>query len=161
MAHYTLIARVNAGEGKFPFRNVQFSKSHRPIPIENATYYIRPSSGKRTPIKTGKDVAVAHTALIRMEDGQAPDTLAAVRAGPPSVVPGAVLRKTVADAAREYIERRKQKSHKTLTWLSQRRQPVRPKLQEDLLRPDLPRQNARLSSRVADSPIETDRQADR
>ena len=26
MAHYTLIARINAGDGKFPFVNVQFSK---------------------------------------------------------------------------------------------------------------------------------------
>ena len=39
MAHYTLIARINAGDGKFPFVNVQFSKNHRPIPIEGATYF--------------------------------------------------------------------------------------------------------------------------
>jgi hypothetical protein len=71
MAHYTLIARINSGDGKFPFVNVQFSKNHRPIPIEGATDYLRPSSsGKRTPIKIGKDAAVAHTALVRMEDGQ-------------------------------------------------------------------------------------------
>jgi hypothetical protein len=72
MAHYTLIARVNAADGKFPFVNVQFSKNHRPIPIERAAYYYlrQSSSGKHTPIKIGKDVAVAHTALIRMEDGQ-------------------------------------------------------------------------------------------
>ena len=38
MAHYTLIARINAGDGKFPFVNVQFSKNHRPIPIERATH---------------------------------------------------------------------------------------------------------------------------
>jgi hypothetical protein len=37
-AHYTLIARINTGDGKFPFRNVQFSKSYRPIPTENAAY---------------------------------------------------------------------------------------------------------------------------
>ena len=50
MAHYTLIARINAGNGKFPFVNVQFSKSHRPIPIEGATYYLRPTSrAKRHP----------------------------------------------------------------------------------------------------------------
>jgi len=34
MAHYTLIARINTGDGRFPFVNVQFSKNHRPIPIE-------------------------------------------------------------------------------------------------------------------------------
>jgi len=45
MAHYTLIARINAGNGKFPFVKVQFSKNHRPIPIEGATYYLRPSNG--------------------------------------------------------------------------------------------------------------------
>jgi hypothetical protein len=51
MANYTLIARTNAGDGKFPFVSVQFSKNHRPIPIEGATYYLRPSGGdKRTPI---------------------------------------------------------------------------------------------------------------
>jgi hypothetical protein len=60
MANYTLIARINAGNGKFPFVNVQFSKTHRPIPIEGATYYLRPTTrGKRTPIRVGKDVAVA------------------------------------------------------------------------------------------------------
>jgi hypothetical protein len=31
VAHYTLIARINAGDGKFPFGNVQFSRNHRPI----------------------------------------------------------------------------------------------------------------------------------
>jgi len=37
MAHYTLIPRINAGDGTFPYVNVQFSKNHRPIPIEGAT----------------------------------------------------------------------------------------------------------------------------
>jgi hypothetical protein len=32
MAHYALIARINAGNGRFPFVNVQFTKTHRPIP---------------------------------------------------------------------------------------------------------------------------------
>ena len=59
MAHYTLIARVNAGNGRFPFVNVQFSKNHRPIPIEGATYYLRPSNGgKRTLVRIGKDLAL-------------------------------------------------------------------------------------------------------
>jgi hypothetical protein len=44
MAHHTLIARINAGNGKFPFVNVQFSKNHRPIPIKGAIYYLRPRS---------------------------------------------------------------------------------------------------------------------
>ena len=38
MAHYTLIARMNTGDGRFPFVNVQFSKNHRPTAIEGATY---------------------------------------------------------------------------------------------------------------------------
>jgi hypothetical protein len=63
MAHYTLIARVNAGNGKFPFVNVQFTKDHRPIPIEGATYYLRPSGGTRTPLNIGRDLAAAHAAL--------------------------------------------------------------------------------------------------
>ena len=72
MAHYTLIARINAGNGKFPFVNVKFSKNHRPIPIDGATYYLRPSNGcKRTPIRIGKDLAVAHTALMGMDHGRA------------------------------------------------------------------------------------------
>ena len=71
MVHYTLIARINAGGGKFPFINVQFSKNHRPVPIEGATYYLCPTSGdKRTPIKIGKDISLAYTALIRREDGK-------------------------------------------------------------------------------------------
>jgi len=44
MAHYTLIARINAGDGEFPYVNAQFSKNHRPIPIEGTTYYLRPGS---------------------------------------------------------------------------------------------------------------------
>ena len=114
MAHYTLIAPINAGDGKFPFVSVQFSKNHRPIPIKGATYYLRPSGGdKRTPIKIGKDISLAHTPIIRMEDGRSLDTLAALRAEPPSSVPAAPPRKTVAEAAREYLERSKQKSHRT------------------------------------------------
>ncbi len=44
MAHYTLIARINAGDRESPYVNVQFSKNHRPIPIEGTTYYLRPGS---------------------------------------------------------------------------------------------------------------------
>jgi hypothetical protein len=97
MAHYTLIASINAGDGKFPFVNVQFSKNHPPIPIERASYYLRPSSsGKRTPIKIGKDVAVAHTALIQMEDGQPLECIAALHAGPPYSIPTAAPHRRVA-----------------------------------------------------------------
>jgi hypothetical protein len=114
MAHYTLIARINAGDGKFPFVSVQFSKNHRPIPIEGATYYLRPSGGdNRTPIRIGKGISLAQAAIIRMEESRSFDTLAALRAEPPSSVPAAPPRKTVAEAAREYIERSKQKSCRT------------------------------------------------
>jgi hypothetical protein len=52
MAHYTLAARINAGDGIFPFVNMQFPKNHRLNPIEGATYYLHPTSrGKRTPIR--------------------------------------------------------------------------------------------------------------
>jgi len=44
MAHSAFIARINAGDGKFPFVNVQFSKNHRPIPTDGETYYLRPST---------------------------------------------------------------------------------------------------------------------
>jgi len=115
MAHYTLIARINAGDGKFPFVNVQFSKNHRPIPIEGATYYLRPSNSfKRKPIRIGKDLGVAHTALIGMDYGQPFEAPTAAHADPPSTVPSTTARKTVGDAAREYIERSsKQKSRTT------------------------------------------------
>jgi hypothetical protein len=112
MAHYTLIARINAGNGKFPFVNVQFSKNHRPVPIAGATYYLRPtSSGKRTPIHVGKDVAAAQTALIKLENGQELEPPARAQADPHT--PATTPRKTVPEAAREYIERSKQKSRKT------------------------------------------------
>lgn len=114
MAHYTLMARINAGNGTFPFVNVQFSKNHRPIAIEGATYYLRPSNGgKRTPIRIGKDVAAAHTALINMEYGQPLERPTVVHAGPPPMLAGTVPRKTVRDAADEYIARSRQKSRKT------------------------------------------------
>jgi len=77
MAHYALIARINSGDGRFPFVNVQFSRHLRPIPVEGAAYYPRPSSGsKRTPIKIGKDISTAHTALIRVENGRSHDCVA-------------------------------------------------------------------------------------
>ncbi len=114
MANYTLIARINAGNGKFPFVPVQFSKNHRPIPIEGATYYLRPTSrGNRTPIRIGKDVAVAHTAMIDMDYGRSVEHLAVPEVHPLSVVAGTVCRKTVGEAAREYIQRSEQKSRKT------------------------------------------------
>src|SRR6267378_3756571 len=114
MAHYTLIARVNAGNGKFPFVNVQFSKNHHPIAIEGATYYLRPSNGtNRTPIRIGKDVAAAHTALINLDYGQPLERPTGTQADPPLMLAGTTSRKTVREAAREYIERSKQKSRKT------------------------------------------------
>jgi integrase len=114
MARYALIARINAGNGKFPFVNVQFSKNHRPIPIEGATYYLRPTSrAKRTPIRIGKDVAVAHTAMINMDDGRPLERPAEREAHPPLVVASTVPRKTAEDSAREYIQRSKQKLRKT------------------------------------------------
>ncbi len=114
MAHYTLIARINTGDGRFPFVNVQFSKNHRPTPIEGAIYYLRPtSSGKRTPIKIGKDVGAAHTALIQMENGRPLECAAKSYAAPPQSMPTYASRKRVVEAALEYIERSKQKSRKT------------------------------------------------
>ncbi len=114
MSHYTLIARINAGDGRFPFVNVQFSKNHRPIPIEGATYYLRPGNrGSRTPIRIGKDLNAAIAALLNMEDCKAPNNIAVLPTVRASVVPSTVPRKTIAEAAREYIERSSQKSRKT------------------------------------------------
>ena len=65
MAHYTLIARINTGDGKFSFVNVQFSKNHRLIPIKAATYYLRPGNrGRRTPIKIGTTLNAAIAAQL-------------------------------------------------------------------------------------------------
>ena len=49
LLHYTFIARINAGDGRFPFVNVQFSRNHRPIPIGEATYDLRPSPSNALP----------------------------------------------------------------------------------------------------------------
>jgi hypothetical protein len=113
MAHYTLIARINAGGGKFPFTNVRFSKTHRPIPIEGATYYLRPSGGKRTPIRIGKDLTAAYSALLNLEDCKTPNHLAVMHTNRPSISLDSVARKTVAEAAEDYSERSKLKSRKT------------------------------------------------
>jgi site-specific recombinase XerD len=114
MAHYTLIARINAGDGKFPYVNVQFSKNHRPVPIEGATYYLRPGNrGRRTPIRIGKDLNAAFAALLNMEDCTTPNNIAALPAVRASIVPAAVPRKTIVEAARDYIARSSQKSRKT------------------------------------------------
>ena len=114
MAHFTLIARINAGNGRFPFVNVQFSKNHRPTPIEGATYYLRPTSGgKRTPIRIGKDLAAAQAAFLHMDDREIPNEVREVTLRAPSNKPIGPQRKTVVDAAKEYLERSKQKSRKT------------------------------------------------
>jgi site-specific recombinase XerD len=114
MAHYTLIARINAGDGKFPYINVQFSKNHRPIPIEGATYYLRPGSrGRRTPIRIGKDLNAAFAALLNNEDCKAGNNIAVLPALSASLAPATAPRKTIAEAAREYIERSSQKARKT------------------------------------------------
>ncbi len=113
MAHYTLIARINAGNGRFPFVNVQFTKTHRPIPIAGATYYLRCSGGARTPVRIGKDLARAHAALLHMDDRETPNEVREVTLRTPSNRPVGSPRKTVVDAAREYLERSKQKSRKT------------------------------------------------
>ena len=63
VARYTLIAPINAGNGIFPFVSVQFSKTHQPIPIAGATFYLRPSGGARTPLRIGKHLAAAPAAL--------------------------------------------------------------------------------------------------
>jgi hypothetical protein len=114
MAHHTLVARINSGDGKFPFVNVQFSRNHRPIPIENATYYLRPSSGeKRTPIRIGKDVGAVHTTLIRIGNGERIEEISSPLSGRRFENPKEIRRKTVVEVAREYVERSKQKSRKT------------------------------------------------
>src|SRR5437899_1774022 len=114
MAHYTLIARINAGDREFPCVNVQFSKNHRPNPIEGTTYYLRPGSrGRRTPIRIGKDVNAAIAALLNTENCKAPNIIAVFPAARTAAVPAPVPRKTLAEGAREYIERSSQKSRKT------------------------------------------------
>ncbi len=93
---------------------MQFSKNHRPIPIEGATYYLRPGSrGRRTPIRIGKDLNAAFAALLNVEDCKALNNIAVLPAVRASVVPATAPRKTIAEAAREYIERSSQKSRKT------------------------------------------------
>ncbi|PYU02816.1 MAG: hypothetical protein DMG33_18105, partial [Acidobacteria bacterium] len=48
-----------------------------------------------------------------MEDGKPLDNIAVSATARPSIIPATAPRKTVAEAAREYIERSRQKSHKT------------------------------------------------
>src|SRR3989442_14832982 len=72
MAHYTLIARINTGNGKFPFVNVQFSKNHRPIPMEGATYYLRPSGGKPPPTKKSNSGGAGRSAPPPKERSEPP-----------------------------------------------------------------------------------------
>src|SRR2546427_10581985 len=103
MAHYTLIARINTGNGKFPFVNVQFSKNHRPIPMEGATYYLRPSGGNRTPSKKGKDVGEAHAALIQTEDRKAHDKTAMCATARPAIIPPTAPPQTLAGPPRQHI----------------------------------------------------------
>jgi hypothetical protein len=80
MAHYTLIARINTGDGRFPFVNVQFSKNHRPTPIEGATYYLRPTSGgKRTPPRENGATAQRKTPGTRRADRADPARLTSVK----------------------------------------------------------------------------------
>jgi len=100
---------------------------------------------KRTPIKIGKDVGAAHTALIQMENGRPLQCAAKSYAAPPQSMPTYASRKRVAEAARSTLSVAS-RNRAGPTWLSRRRQFVPRKLQEDLFRPNLPRRHARLSS---------------
>lgn len=114
MAHFTLIARINGGDGKFPFVSVQFSKNHRPISIPGATYCLRPTCGNRNPVRVGQDVTAAHTALINSENRNPLDGFVPKRGSThPSLCSTPQVRKTVEEASAEYIERSKMKQHKT------------------------------------------------
>ena len=92
---------------------MRFTKTHRPIPVAGATYYLRRSGGARTTICIGKDLAVAHAALLHIDDRAIPNEVREVPLRRPSNKPVGSQRKTVVDAAREYLERSKQKSRKT------------------------------------------------
>jgi hypothetical protein len=100
MAHVSLLARTNDGSGKFPFVKVQFTKNHRPIAIEGATYYLRASGGDRRPIRVGRDIDVAYAALHNSEPGKIVAPTLSVE-GPTQ----ATERVTIQGAAKKYIER--------------------------------------------------------
>src|SRR5690349_23484093 len=115
MTHYTLIARINAGDGKFPFVNVQFSKNHRPIPIEGATYYLRPGNrGRRTPIRIGRELHAAVTALLNLENGKAPIDVPVFAAARRSEEHTSELQSRRDLVCRLLLEKKKQ--HKHLSW---------------------------------------------
>src|SRR5207245_10432014 len=135
MGHYTLIARINAGDGKFPFVNLQFSKKHRPIPIEGELTTSVRATGAAVLQSESEKISIRRSQLLlNMEDCKTPNNIAALPTTRASVVPSTVPRKTITEAAREYIERSSQKSRKNLYWLSHRRQSICPELQEAVLR---------------------------
>src|SRR5260370_17114861 len=106
MPHYTLIARINAGDGKFPFVKVQFTKNHRPIPIDGATYYLRPGNrGSRTPIRIGKDLNAAMAALLNVENYKGPNNIVGLPIGRAAATPDPGFPKTAAQTTPEYITR--------------------------------------------------------
>jgi hypothetical protein len=108
VAHITLIARINDGSGKFPFVKVEFSKNHRPIAIEGGTYCLCPSCGNRTPIHVGRDIDVAYAALLNNESGKiVVPSIQAERSAETTA------RKTVRQAADEYIEQSRGLGRKT------------------------------------------------
>ena len=73
MAHYALIARINAGDGKFPFVNTQFSKNHRPIgpSKEQPTTCVLATGASAHLSEFGRDLYAAVAALLNLENGKA------------------------------------------------------------------------------------------
>jgi len=112
MTHVTLLARINAGSGKFPFVTVKFSKNHRPVVVENSTYYLRRSNGDRTPIIVRKDLEAAFAAMLNFDKQGSANGFAARAA----VRPIAASRPSIAEAAETYINRSKEKSPKTISF---------------------------------------------
>ena len=82
----------NAGGGKFPFFNVQFSKNHRPVPIERAT--LLPPSNERRQTHAHQNrqrYFVSLHSVDSKEEGKSLDALVRSRSESQSVAPTAPL----------------------------------------------------------------------
>lgn len=108
MTHATLLARIYVGNGKSRYVRVLYSKNHRPIAVDRATYYLRPGSGDRTPIRVGKDLDIAFAEQLNFEKGQSSRPV--IRT---NVTPIAAARLTLSEAAERYITRSRQMRPKT------------------------------------------------
>ncbi len=159
MAHYTLIARINTGDGKFPFVNCSSRRTIARFRLkERPTTSVRAAAATARQSRSAKMSPLLTLPRSEWRTANPPNALLRCTVDRRPVLP-------LPPLARESPKPRgstlsvASRNRGGPTWAIASPSICSSQAVEDLFRPDLPRRHARLSARFADSSIERDRQA--